>query len=156
MGAANIFTIGMGLAQYQAQGKIGKYNQGVNNRNAKVLENQALQLEQKAEFDIAQFNKSFKKIEGSTKVATAKSGAVVDSGSAYYVALSNAYEAQLQRNLIRYNAKIAADNKREEATFAIIKGQIARNQAQLAQLETIGSTGSSLLTMNQGQGSKTG
>ena len=156
MGAANIFTIGMGVAQYNAQGKIGKYNQGVNNRNAKVLENQAIQLEQKAEFDIAQFNKSFKKIEGSTKVATAKSGAVVDSGSAYYVALSNAYEAQLQRNLIRYNAKIAADNKREEATFAIIKGQIARNQAQLAQLETIGSTGSSLLTMNQGQGSKTG
>ena len=124
MGAANIFTIGMGVAQYNAQGKIGKYNQGVNNRNAKVLENQAIQLEQKAEFDIAQFNKSFKKIEGSTKVATAKSGAVVDSGSAYYVALSNAYEAQLQRNLIRYNAKIAADNKREEATFAIIKGQM--------------------------------
>ena len=150
MGAANIFTIGMGLAQYQAQGKIGKYNQGVNNRNAKVLENQALQLEQKAEFDIAQFNKSFKKIEGSTKVATAKSGAVIDSGSAYYVALSNAYEAQLQRNLIEYNAKIAADNKREEATFAIIKGEIARNQAKLAQLETIASTGTSLLTMNQG------
>ena len=150
MGAANIFTIGMGVAQYNAQGKIGKYNQGVNNRNAKVLENQALQLEQKAEFDIAQFNKSFKKIEGSTKVATAKSGAVIDSGSAYYVALSNAYEAQLQRNLIEYNAKIAADNKREEATFAIIKGQIARNQAKLAQLQTIATTGSSLLTMNQG------
>ena len=150
MGAANIFTIGMGVAQYNAQGKIGKYNQGVNNRNAKVLENQAIQLEQKAEFDIAQFNKSFKKIEGSTKVATAKSGAVVDSGSAYYVALSNAYEAQLQKNLIRYNAKIAADNKREEATFAIIKGEIARNQAKLAQLETIASTGTSLLTMNQG------
>ena len=155
MGAANIFTIGMGVAQYNAQGKIGKYNQGVNNRNAAVLNNQAIQLEQKAEFDIAQFNKSFKKIEGSTKVATAKSGAVVDSGSAYYVALSNAYEAQLQRNLIRYNAKIAADNKREEATFAIIKGQIARNQASLAQLQTIATTGSSLLTMNQGQGSKT-
>jgi|TARA_A100001518_G_C1170724_1_gene22184 hypothetical protein len=155
MGAANIFTIGMGVAQYNAQGKIGKYNQGVNNRNAKVLENQAIQLEQKAEFDIAQFNKSFKKIEGSTKVATAKSGAVVDSGSAYYVALSNAYEAELQKKLIEYNAKIAADNKREEATFAIIKGQIARNQAQLAQLETIATTGSSLLTMNQGQGSKT-
>ena len=150
MGAANIFTIGMGVAQYNAQGKIGKYNQGVNNRNAKVLENQAIQLEQKAEFDIAQFNKSFKKIEGSTKVATAKSGAVVDSGSAYYVALSNAYEAELQKKLIEYNAKIAADNKRDEATFAIIKGEIARNQAKLAQLETIASTGTSLLTMNQG------
>ena len=150
MGAANIFTIGMGAAQYQAQGKIGKYNQAVNNRNALVLENQALQLEQKAEFDIAQFNKSFKKIEGSTKVATAKSGAVIDSGSAYYVALSNAYEAELQRNLINYNAKIAADNKREQANFAIIQGQIARNASKLAQLQTIATTGTSLLAMNQG------
>ena len=150
MGAANIFTIGMGAAQYQAQGKIGKYNQAVNNRNALVLENQALQLEQKAEFDIAQFNKSFKKIEGSTKVATAKSGAVIDSGSAYYVALSNAYEAQLQRNLIKYNAKIASDNKKEQANFARIQGQIARNASKLAQLQTIATTGSSLLTMNQG------
>ena len=66
--------------------------------------------------------KSFKKIEGSTKVATAKSGAVIDSGSAYYVALSNAREAELERSsLIEYNAKIAADNKREEANFARIK-----------------------------------
>ena len=150
MGAANIFTIGMGVAQYQAQGKIGKYNQAVNNRNAKVLENQAIQLEQKAEFDIAQFNKSFKKIKGSTKVATAKSGAVIDSGSAYYVALSNAREAELQRKLIEYNAKIAADNKREQANFARIQGQIARNASKLAQLQTIATTGSSLLTMNQG------
>ena len=150
MGAANIFTIGMGVAQYQAQGKIGKYNQAVNNRNAIVLENQAIQLEQKAEFDIAQFNKSFKKIEGSTKVATAKSGAVIDSGSAYYVALSNAREAELQRKLIEYNAKIAADNKREQANFARIQGQIARNASKLAQLQTIATTGSSLLTMNQG------
>ena len=150
MGAANIFTIGMGVAQYQAQGKIGKYNQAVNNRNALVLENQALQLEQKAKFDIAQFNKSFKKIEGSTKVATAKSGAVIDSGSAYYVALSNAREAELQRKLIEYNAKIAADNKREQANFARIQGQIARNASKLAQLQTIATTGTSLLTMNQG------
>ena len=150
MGAANIFTIGMGVAQYQAQGKIGKYNQAVNNRNALVLENQALQLEQKAEFDIAQFNKSFKKIEGSTKVATAKSGAVIDSGSAYYVALSNAREAELQRKLIEYNAKTAADNKREQANFARIQGQIVRNASKLAQLQTIATTGTSLFTMNQG------
>ena len=57
--------------------------------------------------------------------------------------------------MIEYNAKIAADNKREEANFAIIKGQIARNQSKLAQLNTIVSTGSSLLSMNQGSGVKT-
>ncbi len=36
--AAPVFTVAMGAAQYQAQGKIGKYNQAVNNRNAAVLE----------------------------------------------------------------------------------------------------------------------
>jgi len=148
--AAPVFTAAIGIAQYQAQGKIGKYNQSVNNRKAEVLDNQAVQLEKKAEFDIAQFNKSFKKIEGATKVATAKSGAVIDSGSAYYVSLSNAYEAELQRNLINYNAKIAADNKREQANFAIIEGQMARNAAKLAQLQTIATTGTSLLLMNKG------
>jgi hypothetical protein len=32
--AAMPFTAVMGAVQYQAQGKIGKYNQGINNRNA--------------------------------------------------------------------------------------------------------------------------
>jgi hypothetical protein len=46
--AAMPFTALMGVAQYQAQGKIGKYNQAVNNRNAAVLEGQAAQIEQKS------------------------------------------------------------------------------------------------------------
>jgi hypothetical protein len=61
--AAPVFTVAMGAAQYSAQGKIGKYNQSVANRNAAVLEGQAAQLEQKAEFDIAQFQKDFKKLK---------------------------------------------------------------------------------------------
>ena len=80
--AAMPFTAIMGAAQYSAQGKIGKFNQAVNNRNALILEGQADQIEAKAEFDIAQFEKNFTKIEGQTKVALAKSGVVMDSGSA--------------------------------------------------------------------------
>ena len=145
MGAA--FTVAMGAAQYQAQGKIGKFNQAVNERNAKVLEGQALQIEQKAEFDVAQFNKKFKKIEGTTKVALAKSGVQIGSGSAYNIELSNAFEAELQKELIEYNAKVASANKMEEANFARISGQMARNQAKLAQINTIAQTGTSLLAM---------
>jgi hypothetical protein len=55
------FQLAMGAAQYSAQGKIGKYNQAVNNRNALVFEGQRDQIEAKAEFDIAQFQKDFKK-----------------------------------------------------------------------------------------------
>ena len=140
----------MGGMQYQAQGAAGKYNQGVNNRNAQVLEGQAIQLEQKAEFDVAQFQKSFKKIEGETRVGLAKSGVQIGSGSAYNIELSNAIEAKLEEDLIKYNSQVAAANKREEASFARIKGTMARQSARLAQIGTIASAGTSLITMNQG------
>ena len=140
----------MGGMQYQAQGAAGKYNQGVNNRNAQVLEGQAIQLEQKAEFDVAQFQKSFKKIEGETRVGLAKSGVQIGSGSAYNIELSNAIEAKLQEDLIIYNSQVAAANKREEASFARIKGTMARQSARFAQIGTIASAGTSLITMNQG------
>jgi hypothetical protein len=141
------FQLAMGAAQYSAQGKIGKYNQAVNNRNALILEGQADQIKAKADFDIAQFRKNFTKIEGETRVALAKSGVVMDSGSAYNIQLSNAFEAELQKQLIEYNAKVASANKMEEANFARISGQMARNQAKLAQISTIASAGSSLLAM---------
>jgi len=150
--APMIFTGAMGAAQYQAQGKIGKYNQAVNNRNAAVLEGQADQLEAKAEFDIAQFQKDFKKLEGETTVALAKSGVELGTGSAYNIELSNAYEAKLQENLIKYNSQVAAANKREEASFARIKGVMARQQAKLAQIGTVVKAGTSLMSMSGGGG----
>jgi len=149
MGVPQMFVGAMGVMQYQAQGKIGKYNQSVNERNAKVLEGQADQIEAKAEFDIAQFAKSFKKIEGETTVALAKSGVQVGSGSSYYIELSNAIEAELQKNLIEYNSKVAVANKMEEPNFARISGTIARNEAKLAQISTVAQVGTSLLAMSK-------
>ena len=145
--AAPVFTVAMGAVQYKAQGEIGKINERINNRNALVLEGQADQIEQKAEFDIARFEKNFEKIEGETKVALAKSGVVMDSGSAYNIMLSNAYEAQLQKNLIKYNSQVAAANKIEQANFARISGQMARNEAKLAQIQTVATTGANLYSM---------
>ena len=141
---------GTSLMQYQAQGKIGKYNQSVNNRAAQVLEGQATQIEQKAEFDIAQFRKDYYRMTGETTVALAKSGVQVGSGSAYNIALSNALEKRLQENLIYYNSRVAAANKREEASFARIKGVMARQSAKLAQIGTVVNAGTTLLTMGGG------
>ena len=140
----------IGAAQFQQQGAIGKYNQAANNRAATVLDNQATQIEQKAEFDIAQFNKTYQKVKGETTVALAKSGVQVGTGSAYNITLSNALEKKLQENLIIYNSKIASANKREEANFARIKGSIVRQESRLAQLGTVASTGTTLLRMSEG------
>jgi len=156
MGFANAFVVGTSLMQYQQQGTLGKYNQKSFNRSADVLEGQATQIEQKAEFDVAQFNKTYQKVKGETTVALAKSGVQVGTGSAYNIALSNALEKRLQENLIYYNSRVAAANKREEASFARIKGNIARQEARLAQIKTIASTGSSLMQMNSGGGGGSG
>ena len=147
--APMIFTGAMGVAQYKQQGAIGKFNQSVANRNAAVLEGQATQIEQKAEFDIAQFQKDFKKMEGQTTVALAKSGVELGTGTAYNIELSNAYEAKLQENLIKYNSEVAAANKMEEANFARIRGTMARNEAKMAQINTVASTGSLLYGMKK-------
>jgi len=145
------FAVGfLGAAQYQAQGSIGKFNQSVNERNARVLEGQAEAIEQKKEFDIARFDKKFQQLEGETKVSFAKSGVVQGTGTAYRIEMANAMEAELQKQLIAYNAKVAADKKLEEAKFAIIQGNIAKQNSKIAQINTLTSVGTSLLTMNTG------
>ena len=141
---------GTSLMQYQAQGKIGKYNQQSYDRSAEVLEGQATQIEQKAEFDIAQFNKEYYRMTGQVATGLAKSGVQVGTDSGANIALSNAYEAKLQQNLIIYNSQVAAANKREEASFARIKGVMARQQAKLAQIRTVVNAGTTLLTVGGG------
>ena len=145
----------VGLAQYQQQGAIGKYNQAVADRNAVVAEQEAALIEKQTEFDIARFDKDFRRVEGETKVALAKSGVVQGSGTAYKIAATNAREAELQKQIIRYNSKVNQARKIESANFARISGNIARQQAKLAQIGTLASTGTSLLGMsNTGGGSQ--
>ena len=123
----------MGYAQYKSQGAIGDFNEAVNDRNAKVLEQQATAIERKTEFDLKQFDKEFIKLRGQTKVAVAKSGATYE-GSALRVARSNEKEKILQENLIKYNSKMAVANKIEQASFARIKGDMAQQSAKFAQI----------------------
>jgi len=150
MGWGTALVGALGVAQYQQQSAIGKYNQAVANRESEVLKVQADAIEKKKEFDIAQFDKEFQKVEGQTKVALAKSGVVQGTGTAYRIEMANAMEAELQKQLIAYNAKVQADKKLEEAKFAIIRGNIAQQNAKLAQINTIASTGTSLLVMSKG------
>ena len=142
-------TAVMGAAQIKSQGAIGDFNQAVNNRNALALEQQSEAIERKTEFDLKQFDKEFVKLRGQTVVAVAKTGATY-SGSGLRVARANEKEKILQENLIKYNSKMAQANKIEQANFAIIKGQMAKQSAQLAQIQTLASTGTSLLTMYKG------
>ena len=148
MGAATPFVVGaIGLATYEQQGAIGRYNEDIANRNALVKEQEAEILDNKLNLELAQFDKSFKKLQGSQKVRTLKSGAEF-SGTARNIALSNLYEAEIEKDIRRYNTEIGKARKLEEANFARISGEVARQQSKLAQLRTLTNVGTSLLTMD--------
>lgn len=138
----------IGAATYKQQGKIGKFNEAIGNRNAQVLEAEAEQIEKKTEFDIARFDKSYQKLVGQSEVAFAKSGVVSGTGTAYRIAAANAREKYMQENIMRYNSQVAQSKKIEQANFARINAQLARENARMAQYQTIASTSTSLLNMS--------
>ena len=142
-------VVGLGVAQFQQQGAAGKYNQAVQNRNAQVAEQEAQRLEQQNEFDLARFDQQFSKFQGETKVALAMSG-VERSGSGLRALRYNAEQSEIEKNIMDYNAKIGQSRKFEEANFARIQGNIAKQQARMAQLQTISNTGQSLMAMSGG------
>ena len=136
----------LGAAQIQQQGAYGKFNQSVQNRNAQVKEQKAEILDSKLTLDLATFNKELEKLEGQTIVQTAKSG-VTQGGTAARIRLANLHEAELTREKMKYDTEIGKSRAFEEANFARIKGDIARQESKIAQLRTVSETGTSLLRM---------
>ena len=143
---AQVATVALGYAQYKQQGAAGKYNQSIQERNAKIAEQEAAQIEKQLEFDIARFDQKFDQLQGQTTTRIAKTGADF-SGTGLRVLRANAEEAEKERNIMEYNAKIGQARKFEEANFSRIQGQVARQTARTAQIGTIVQTGTSLLRM---------
>jgi hypothetical protein len=69
------------------------------------------------------------------------------SGTGLRILRSNAQQAEIEKNIMDYNAKIGQAKKFEEANFSRIQGNVARQQAKIAQLNTLTQTGTSLLRM---------
>ena len=135
------------LAAAQQVGALGKYNQSVQNRNALIKEQEAEAIEKQLEFDLARFDQQFSQLQGQTKTRILKSGATL-SGTGLKILRSNSEQAEIEKNILDYNSKVAQSQKLEQANFARIRGNIARQSARLAQIGTIASTGQSLLGMS--------
>ena len=134
------------IAAAQQISALGKYNQSVQNRNALIKEQEAEAIEKQLEFDLARFDQQFTQLQGQAKSRILKSGAEL-SGSGLRILRANAEQAEIEKDIMDYNAKIGQARKFEEANFARIQGNIARQQARMAQLATITQTGTSLLAM---------
>ena len=122
----------------------GKYNQAVQERNAVIAEQEAGQIEKQNEFDLARFDQKFAQLQGQTKTAVLTSGAEL-SGSGLRVLRFNAEQAEIEKDIIDYNSKVAESRKIEEANFARMSGELARQQAKATEFGYYAQAGTSLL-----------
>ena len=132
------------IAAAQQASAVGKYNQAIQERNARVAEQEAAQMEKQKEFDLARFDQQFAQLQGQTKTAILKSGVEL-SGSGLNVMRYNSEQAEIEKDILDYNSKVAESKKLEEANFARMSGDLARRQATAAQFGYYAQAGTSLL-----------
>ena len=145
--AAPYAVAGTALLGMQQAGKMGKFNQSVENRNALVKEQNNEILDSKLDLELARFEEDLKKLIATQQVNVAKSGAVIGTGTAQNIKLSTLYKAETDKDIANYNNEIAKARNLEEANFSRIKGQMARQRAKMEQIQIASSVGSTLLTM---------
>jgi hypothetical protein len=142
--------LGFQVVQAKNQSAAGKYNQQVYNRNAQIADQEREQLEKQNEVDLQKFDQKFGQLQGQTKTRILTSGADL-SGSGLRILHNNDTQAQLERNTITYNSKIAQQSKFNEANFARIQGQVARQQGKAAAIGTLASAAFSFGQSKPGQ-----
>ena len=143
--AAPFISAATSVVAAQQASAIGSYNQAIQNRNAQIAEQEAEQQEKQKEFDIARFDQQFARLQGQTRTNVLFSGAEL-SGSGLRILRQNAEQAEIEKDILDYNSKVKQSQKLEEANFARMQGQVARNQAKAAELGYYAQAGQSLLT----------
>ena len=123
---------------------VGSYNKAIADRNFRVKVQEAERIQQQKEFDLARFDQKFSQLQGQTKTAVLTSGAEL-SGSGLRVLRFNAEQAEIEKDIIDYNSKVAESRKIEEANFARMSGELARQQAKATEFGYYAQAGTSLL-----------
>ena len=144
--AVGVSTV-TGAAGIAQAGAIGSYQQAAFDRKAAISEQKAEALENQLTLDLQKFDKKFKQLESTQVVNTLKSGAEF-SGTAKLIKLSNLTNAELERDIMRYNTEIGQARAFEEASFARIEGTLAKQRATMEQIKIASDVGTSLLTMS--------
>ena len=137
---------GTALLGMQQAGAIGSYQKAALDRKAAIAEQKAEALENQLTLDLQKFDKKFKQLESAQVVNTLKSGAEF-SGTAKLIKLSNLYNAEIEKDIMKYNTEIGQARAFEEASFARIEGTLAKQRATMEQIKIASQAGTSLLTM---------
>jgi len=142
--AAPYVAAGTSLIAGRQASAAGEYNKAVANRNATALMQEAEAIEKQKQFDLARFDQQFTQLQGQTKTAILTSGVEL-SGSGLNVMRYNAEQAEIEKDILTYNSKVAQSQKLEEANFARMSGQMARNEARAAEIGYYAQAGQSLM-----------
>ena len=126
--------------------RAGEFNARMSERSAKIAEQQAEQIKRASEFDIARFREDFSDIQASTATAFRYNGFVATGGTPLQVLLDNAYEADQEIALRRYNASIDEQAALESATEQRLAARLDRMRGAQAQRAGYFRAASSLLS----------
>lgn len=121
--ALTIAVIGTGVSTLSALQQ-GRSQRRVSEYNAKVLENQKVAIQQKAELDVQKHREAVNRLRGSQKVAYAKSGIDL-SGSASDVLMDTERRGLLDEKIIRYNAAQGITGTESEIALTLAEGRQA-------------------------------
>jgi len=130
-------SLGLSVVQAQQQNAIGKYNQAIQNRNAEIARQEDGAINKRTEFQLGQFEKDYDRFIGKTRVSTSKAGVSQDTGTSLRIAMKNAEEAEIQRDVIQYEGNVAKARKFEEENFYRIQGEVARQTGRMTAMGTL-------------------
>jgi mannitol-specific phosphotransferase system IIBC component len=143
-------AVASSVMQAQQQNAAGKYNQSIQNRNAQIADQEAQQIEKQKEFDLQRFDQNIQQLEGQTITRIAKTGADF-SGTGLRILRNNAEQAEVEKNVITYNSKVAAAQRREAGNMFRIQGQFARQAGRTAAISTLVSAGTTFAGSSAGK-----
>ena len=133
------------MAAGAAAKNAGRYRQQVQERNAKVVEQEKLVRHHKTGEDIVRFREKISALQGTARVAVSKSGPMSGTGTALRILMENAQEADEDLARAFYNAEMEERSLDEKATQMRLQGQLYAYEGRAQQRASMFSAGGSLL-----------
>lgn len=115
---------GMKAAGRQAM-QTAEYNASINERNARVADQEADLRERVAGREELRFRKQFNKLQAKAGTAYRKAGVIASSGTPLQVMMDNANEAEEEVQLIKLTGATEAGRLREGGVNQRLAGQLA-------------------------------
>ena len=140
--ASSILSAGASVLGGRAAEDEGAFNRQIEQRNAAKLKQDAETAIKLGERDVKIFQRRFDNLQAQTEMAFLKSGVRLE-GTALEVLENNYALAELEKETIRYNAKVLSADKIEMSVISEMQGEAAyargKNQKKSSYLQA-GST----------------